>query len=292
MTCSTVDIGEDIDHKVPVFGATSILGFNLCRLFADRFHAYIPARKTGRDDMPSSTLLLEDSDWIRDTLAGHSSSLLIYTHAICHVGNCEKNPDWAYEINVNHIRRLMGVLPEQHRLVYVSSDHVFGEDGCYSEQSTPCPISVYGETRVAAEELVLGRANTLVIRHGLPVGPSFDGRTGHLDWLRYRSENQLPLTLVEDEARSAVPIEALCERVVALAHSDECGIRHVPATRLVSRPELAKVLSQRLNISPQFGRTTRAQQSAPHLGRIALRTDYAGLLSEPIVSAADCPMIG
>lgn len=84
----------------------------------------------------------------------------------------------------------MAALPENIRLVYVSSDHVFGGDDAYDEASRPCPISLYGRTRVDAEALVLGRPLSLVIRPGLAIGPSPNGRTGQLDWLHYRTQAQ------------------------------------------------------------------------------------------------------
>jgi dTDP-4-dehydrorhamnose reductase len=52
---------------------------------------------------------------------------------------CEAAPDWAREINVEHVRRLMLTLPERTRLIYVSSDHVFGGDGVYNEQMDRTP---------------------------------------------------------------------------------------------------------------------------------------------------------
>src|SRR5262249_51257680 len=151
-------------------------------------------------------------------------------------------PEWARKINVGHVRTVLSALPAHTRLVYLSSDHVFGGDGIYDEESATCPISAYGRTRVDAERLVLGRPGSLVVRVGLPIGPSLNGRTGHLDWLRYRSERNFPMTIVSDEHRSAVLADHLACRVLQLAESSVVGIRHVTATRAVSRIELANHL--------------------------------------------------
>ncbi|MEO6202539.1 MAG: sugar nucleotide-binding protein [Nitrospirales bacterium] len=225
-----------------LFGATSILGFNLAKLFPETVLPFISPGNTSKSVREWPVLQLENSDWVERTFAQYQSKVLLYCHAVCDVPKCEADPDWAHEINVQHLRRVMAVLPEKTRLVYVSSDHVFGGDGEYDEHSRPCPISVYGRTRVNAEELVLGRYGSLVIRTGLAIGPSPNGRTGHLDWLRYRTQKNLPITIVEDESRSVVWVTDLARRVMKFAQSNETGIRHISATRAVSRVELANHL--------------------------------------------------
>ena len=150
---------------------------------------------------------------------------------------------------------------------------------------------------MAAERLVLARSHTLVIRSGLAIGASADGRSGHLDWLRYRTERQLPVTIIEDESRSAVWAEALATRIMTLAQSAQVGIRHVHTTRAVSRVELATCLmSTVIREVPQFKVESRHQQAVPHLGRIALDSQYHDEWSSPLPSVvnggeiASCPM--
>ena len=176
-------------------------------------------------------------------------------------------------------------------LIYVSSDHVFGGDGVYDEASSPCPISVYGRTRLDAEELVLTRSDSLVIRIGLPIGPSPNGRTGHWDWLRYRVEHNLPVTIVHDEYRSVVWVNDLALRVMQLAESTETGIRHVTATRAASRVELANYLLSVIGETTEYARESRHQRAAPHLGRVELATIYRGELSRPLPSVLDASSV-
>ena len=267
-----------------LFGATSMPGFSLLRVFPRILHPFVPP--FGRSPWPA--LNLEDPAWLRDIFSAHDPQLLIYCHAVCDVSKCEKEPAWAHEINVNHIQRLLAALPEATRLVYVSSDHVFGGNGSYDEESAPCPVSAYGRTRVAAERLILARGGSLVLRTSLAIGPSHNGRTGHADWLAYRHRCGLPITIVGDEIRSAVWADDLAVRMMHLARSEETGLRHIAATRAVSRVELAKYLAQHLGIDLSFNIAAGHQQPAPHLGRVELRTIHHGPLYEPLPSVLDC----
>jgi len=206
---------------------------------------------------------------------------LIHCAGICDVEKCEADPKWAELINVKSIRYILRYLPKKTRLVYCSSDHVFsGDSGPYTEYSTPDPISKYGKTRVDAERLIQKyRKDSLIIRYGLGIGPSIGGRTGHLNWLQYRHENGLPLTVIADEYRSAVWTHDLVKRVMELAYSNHIGIRHIPSDRTVSRLQLARYLNETHQIGASLDVRLRSQIKGPHLGRVELKSQFRDALS-------------
>jgi dTDP-4-dehydrorhamnose reductase len=270
-----------------LFGATSILGYALARMFPERILPFITPGSRAKSVRHWPMLKLDEPAWLGALFERCRPDVLLYCHAVCDVPKCEAAPDWAREINVEHVRRLIAALPQQTRLVYVSSDHVFGGDGIYDEAASPSPISVYGKTRVDAEKLVLRRSGSLVIRVGLPIGPSPNGRTGHWDWLRYRMERNLPVTIVDDEFRSVVWAGDVADRVLRLAQSGESGIRHITATRALSRVELADYLLSNFRMESNYRRESRRQRSVPHIGRVELATLYRGDLSTPLASVLD-----
>jgi len=273
--------------NILLFGATSILGFSLARQFRETVLPFVTRANRAPSIRQWPVLNLEGPLWAESIFREHQPDLLLYCHAVCDVPRCEAAPDWAREVNISYLDRVIGALPMHTRLVYVSSDHVFGGDGTYDEASTPCPISVYGRTRVIAEELVLNRAGSLIIRVGLPIGPSPNGRTGHWDWLRYRMRRNLPITIVHDEYRSVVWADELAARVMQLAESDETGIRHVAANRAVSRIELANHLLSIFGEPATYERESRHERAAPHIGRVELASRHRGALFEPLVSVLD-----
>lgn len=276
-----------MNPPILLFGATSILGFNLAKTFPKYLIPFTSPGNTAPAVQSWLTLNLDNPEWCKVIFDQHQPNALLYCHAVCDVPKCEANPDWANKINVGHLTRVLKALPSTVRMVYVSSDHVFGGDGRYDEDSPLCPISAYGRTRVESEHVVLERAGSLVIRTGLAIGPSPNGRTGHLDWLRYRKQRHLPITIVEDEYRSAVWVEDLAMRVMNLANSRETGIRHIAATRAVSRMELAHYLLNRLGLEDSFRSESRHQRPTPHLGHVELTTNHRDELSHPLLSVLD-----
>ena len=150
-----------------LFGATSILGYSIANLFPDTVLPFVTRANRAKTIRRWPVLNLEDPAWPATVFEQHQPDLFIQCHAVCDVPRCEVAPDWAREVNIVYLKRVLDALPDKTRLVYVSSDHVFGGDGVYDEDTPPCPISVYGRTRVEAEAMVLARPGSLVIRVGL-----------------------------------------------------------------------------------------------------------------------------
>ena len=275
------------DPSIFLFGSTSILGWNMMRMDTARHITPFCNPYTKNETCASwRRLRIESNEELQRLFTREQPDVLIHCGGICDVEKCQQNPEWAWEINVKSVERLLRVLPKKTRLVYCSSDHVFSDSiDAYLESDDPQPISTYGQTRAEAERQILAaREDALVIRSALAIGPSIDGRTGHLDWLAYRSKKRLPITIVEDEHRSAVWVEDLAERVLRLAYSTIGDIRHVPATQVVSRPSLAQFLNQHCQLGATFTMVNRKDRKVPHPGRIELGTKYRDTFAQPLPS--------
>jgi dTDP-4-dehydrorhamnose reductase len=272
--------------EVFLFGATSMLGWSILRAGrASEITAFCNALTRHPPAGIAAGIDLDDEPAVAALFARTQPSLIINCAGVCDVGTCEDSPRFAHQVNVEGTRILLAHAPATARIIHMSSDHVFsGDSGPYHEDSPTDPVSVMGGTRVAAEQLVLARESTLVIRAGLWIGPSANGRVGHLDWLRSRSRRKLPMTVVADEQRSAVWAEDAARRVWELARSPSTGIRHVVATRIVARPVLARYLNERFAIGAELALQPRAERARPHLGTLDLRTRYTDALAQPLPS--------
>jgi dTDP-4-dehydrorhamnose reductase len=274
-----------------LFGAGSMLGWSIWLARPGAVTGFCNASPRRLPAGVTRSIDLDDGDAVRALFAAERPALVINCAGVCDVETCERSPDFAWAVNVEGTRQLVEHAPPETRIVHCSSDHVFGGgEAPYDEASPPAPISVYGQTRVAAEALVLARPGTVVVRAGLWIGPSATGRIGHLDWLRHRHQRGLPMTVVGDEVRSAVWAEDAARRVWAIARSGVTGIRHVTATRAVSRPELAAYLDRRFAIGAYFAIEARADRRTPHLGRVELTTRYRDELAAPLPSVV--PVVG
>ncbi len=274
-----------------IVGATSLLGWSIARQAVAGWTLLPSCSRHSRSPRTRDWIRLDvedPRDW--DRLRREPPDVIVYCAGVCHVQRCEDDPTFARRINVAGVAAMLDALGDRTRLVYCSSDHVFGAgaDEPFFEASPRCPISVYGRTRVEAEDLVRDRRpDALVVRVGLPIGPSLSGTTGHLDWLRHRHRAGLPMTVIDGEWRTAVPADLAARRILDLAASDVRGVRHLAAPEPIGRPALAARLCARLEISaPAYDVVPRRALSVPHLGRVALATQYADALARPLPVAA------
>ncbi len=267
---------------IALFGASSMLGYSLFRA-RPGIQAYVNGKTRRSPEGVVGKIDLDDEPAVAALFRAISPALIIQCAGVCDVENCETTPEFAWRVNVQAMEILLRYAPPTARIVYCSSDHVFsGDTGPYDEASPTDPLSVYGKTRVAAEQLMLARPNTVIVRSGPWIGPSATGRNGHLDWLRYRHARGLPMTVIADEARCALWAEEAAEGVWQLASSDITGIRHLVTPRAVTRPELAAFLVEKFGIGAEVTVGTRAEKRAPHPGRVELRTIHRDALAAPL----------
>ena len=272
-------------NQILLLGPTAIHGYALARLYPRRVRPIHSTNKRDARRLGWPYIELEDVTGMAELLRDFKGTI-VYAHAVCDVERCEEHRDWAYQKNIRNLQGILQARNPKSRFVYLSSDHVFGEDGTYDETSDPVPISYYAETRVLAEQIVLEIPGSLVIRVPLPIGPSVTGRVGHLDWIKYRYGKGLPITIVEDEARSAVAAAEVADRIVQLCDSDINGLRHLSAS-CVPRTELADAVFAFHGLPTTYQLGRRSDQPAPHLGKVAIATRYSDPLSLPLQSAVD-----
>jgi dTDP-4-dehydrorhamnose reductase len=138
------------------------------------------------------------------------------------------------------------------RLVHLSIDLVFsgGENTTrrrfrYSESDRVDPVTVYGKTMVAAEQLLADwMPDACILRISLPMGISFNGHAGAIDWIQSRFRKGRPATLYFDEVRTPAYTDCLhrlYERVLA---SDLTGLFHAGGPRPMSLYEIAQVINR------------------------------------------------
>ena len=109
--------------------------------------------------------------------------VVIHAQALSDVDRCEQEPALARAMNVEATANLVRALEGSPAwLFHVSTDYVFdGAKGApYLETDAPRPVSVYGRTKLEAEQAALSRERTLVVRPSTLYGR---GRMNFCDFL-------------------------------------------------------------------------------------------------------------
>jgi dTDP-4-dehydrorhamnose reductase len=172
-------------------------------------------------------------------------------HAIVHCAAvsrstvCQSDPALARLQNVD-VTRSLAELARSVPFVFLSTDLVFdGQQGNYVETDAVNPLSVYGQTKAQAEQLVLTRANHSVLRTSLNGGTSPRGDRGFNEELRRAWQEGRSVTLFTDEFRCPIPAEVTARAIWALLDNYEGGLYHLAGSQRLSRWEIGRLIAAR-----------------------------------------------
>jgi dTDP-4-dehydrorhamnose reductase len=171
--------------------------------------------------------------------------LVIHCAAISTIAVAQKNPELARRVNVEAVK-LLAELAAEIPFVFFSTDLVFdGRKGNYVETDAPNPLHLYGETKAAAEQIVLKNPRHLVIRTSLNGGISRAGNRGFNEQLRLALQSGKPMKMFTDEFRSPIPAVETARAVWELTGRNCAGIYHVAGAERLSRWQIGQLLLPR-----------------------------------------------
>lgn len=138
------------------------------------------------------------------------------------VDKAEEEPQLAAKINTEAVTNLArAAAKEGCLLIHISTDYVFDGTGTkpYSEKDKPCPVSVYGKTKLAGEEAILkSRCFHIIIRTAW-LYSSF-GNNFVKTILRLAAERP-EINVVSDQVGSPTYAGDLAAAIVAIMYNEE-----------------------------------------------------------------------
>ena len=169
--------------------------------------------------------------------------LIIHCAAITNVSDAQKNPELARRVNVE-MTKVLAELAAEIPFVFFSTDLVFdGRKGNYAETDATNPLHIYGETKLAAEEIVLKNPRHLVLRTSINAGTSLSGNRAFNEQLRRSLQSAgAAMTLFTDEFRCPIPAEATARTVWELVKKNCTGLYHVAGAEKLSRLQIGELL--------------------------------------------------
>jgi len=222
-----------------ITGANGLIG-NYFVQTAPRFVPRWRVRALTRDQLD-----LLDFDAVRREFQKDKPQLVIHCAAVSTLADAQSNPDLARRVNVG-VTELLAGLAADIPFVFFSTDLVF--DGCkgnYVETDAVNPIHVYGETKAAAEEIVLRNPHHTVVRTSLNGGVSRAGNRGFNEKLRPAWQAGRGMNLFTDEFRCPIFAGETARAVWELVNQERAGLFHVAGAEKLSRWQIGQLIAAR-----------------------------------------------
>ena len=143
--------------RILITGAAGMLGTDARRLLAQMGHEIIPTDIGTAATGEIQSLDITDFDAVRSFFVDVRPEIVLHGAAYTNVDGCERDPDLAYKVNALGSWAVASAAEEVGAaLVAISTDFVFdGTKGKpYTEFDAPNPLSHYGSSKLAGENLV------------------------------------------------------------------------------------------------------------------------------------------
>lgn len=174
---------------------------------------------------------LADPSGIEDLLAEAGGDLIVNAAAYTAVDQAESEPDLATAINGVGAGVLAGVAASLGvPIIHLSTDYVFDgtADRPYREDDEPCPLGVYGSSKLLGEQAVASEApNHAILRTAWVYSPF--GRNFVKTMLRLARERE-EIAVVADQHGSPTSALDIADGIIAVSHNllarpDETDLR-------------------------------------------------------------------
>lgn len=252
-----------------ITGATGVVGYSAIPYFQHRYPGRVMAVASEGSKLAGPGIVsfhLEDHERLARLFREHRFRSVLHTCGNCALKACELDPVMARRVNVEVTANLLRQLRENSgdpvRLIHLSSDLVYGGDRPvadqpgYLETHPTDPVTVYGKTMAEAEAMVLvEKPDALVLRISLPMGPSFNGHAGAIDWISSRFKKDRPATLYYDEVRTPTfvgDMNRAFERLFAMPTAKAHGIYHFGSPRPITLFQIAQVINRIGDFRPEL----------------------------------------
>ena len=236
--------------KILITGSNGLLGQKLVDLYLKHPEYEIIATSKGDNRLPYSkeqinfvTLDISDREQVNLIMDEYKPDFLINTAAMTHVDQCEEDKDLCKKLNVDAVSYLASAC-EMHDtfLVHLSTDFIFdGEDGPYPEEWTPNPLSYYGESKLASENIIKNSSlKWSIIRTVLVYGIAHDmSRSNIILWVKKSLEDGKSLKLVTDQWRTPTLAEDLAMGCFLIVKNQAEGVFNISGKDLLTPYDMA-----------------------------------------------------
>ncbi len=235
-----------------ITGIAGVAGYNALAYFRSRYPGkVIGIRQQDNWRLRGEGIVAcnaEDRRGLAELFQRHAFASVLDCAGNCALRACELDPDLARRVNVEGVRNLLDQTdPRQTRLVHLSIDLVYSGIGIggYMEADPTDPVTAYGRTMVEAERLILDQfSQACILRISLPMGVSFNGHAGAIDWIQSRFQKSRPATLYFDEIRTPTYTDCLNRLFERMLGNRLSGLYHAGGPRRLSLFQIAQIVNR------------------------------------------------
>lgn len=235
--------------KILITGANGLLGQKLVELIGQNSNYELIATARGANRLKNEgqykylEMDITNQLQVNQVMAAEKPQVVIHTAAMTNVDQCESEKELCWAMNVSAVDYLKTACQTHNIfLIHVSTDFIFdGLAGPYDENANASPLSYYGESKLAAENILLNSTIKYAIaRTVLVYGITNDmSRTNIILWVKKSLEDGKTINVVTDQYRTPTLAEDLATGCFLMAQKQISGIFNISGKDFLTPYEMA-----------------------------------------------------
>lgn len=266
--------------KILITGSSGMLGTELCRVLGEDnetigMDIVSPGSTSGSPVFFYEASMTEPEE-VRKVFTKTNPGLAVHAAALTDVDGCELDPGKAYLMNTAGTENIAALAAEWDiPLVFLSTDFIF--DGKkkrpYKERDKAAPLSVYGDSKLRAEEYI--KAN--LKRYAIVRTSWLYGRYGRnfVDTILSKARTERSLRVVNDQVGSPTYVKDLAAAIAALIR--KTGIKGRKVFQICNSGHCSwyDLAVASIDLAGMGQRVTVSPMTTADLGRPAKRPAYS-----------------
>ena len=226
-----------------VTGSNGLLGQKIAQQLNNKGYKIIATSRGPNRNSNINFFIYEDLDITNKEQLSHilnkyNPDVVFNTAAITNVDLCEQEKDLCDKTNVKAVKYLADLCLEINaHLIHISTDFIFdGNDGPYSEDDIPFPLSYYGQSKLDSENILKShKCKWTILRTIVLFGVAKNlTKSNIVLWAKEQLENSKVINIIDDEFRAPTLADDLAYACIYAAKNKVFGVYHTSGKDIMS----------------------------------------------------------
>ncbi len=176
--------------------------------------------------------------------------VIIHCAAITNVDQCEEHPNQAMAVNAESVKKLLQCKNNNTKIIFISSEAVFSEEQPLAkENDTTNPETVYGKSKVLAEDYLKNANNSHLVIRTTIVGKNIDtNKSSFVEWIINSVKHKEEIVLFDDVFFTPITIWSFAEEIEWILRNNVSGVIHIAGQQPVSKFEFGNLVCEELGL--------------------------------------------
>tara|TARA_A100001011_G_scaffold400317_1_gene514071 strand:+ start:1581 stop:2456 length:876 start_codon:yes stop_codon:yes gene_type:complete len=237
--------------KILITGSNGMLGSSLCQLYNrdNKVFALHRNNKCFTVCNEDYSFDLTDSNKLLTVFNRIEPDLVVHCAGLTNMDKCEEKSDLAYESNVIVTENISKACTNNTKLIYISTDQVYGSTTNYSENNIDIkPLNEYGKTKHLGEKkCIQNNPNSIIIRTNIFGWNVIPKKVSSAEWMYNSLSSEREITLFNDYIFSPIFTETLGQITMQLVDMSFSGIINVGSSVPCSKYEFGMQLAKQFS---------------------------------------------